>query len=85
MDINADYFNINYAEHNYYYGASGTIKVVYDCPDTNRMRISNLVGLFYPCLLILLRQLSTVYLLNLCVVYGAELSCYIFGKTVMYT
>ncbi|MCC8066755.1 MAG: phage tail protein, partial [Clostridiales bacterium] len=30
VDINADYFNINYAESNYYYGGTGTIRVVYD-------------------------------------------------------
>ncbi len=30
VDINADYFNINYATSSYYYGASGTITFIYD-------------------------------------------------------
>ncbi|MCC8102123.1 MAG: phage tail protein [Clostridiales bacterium] len=30
VDINADYFNINYADNSYYYGASGTITFIYD-------------------------------------------------------
>lgn len=30
VDINADYLNINYAEHSYYYGSTGTIDVITD-------------------------------------------------------
>ena len=42
VDINADYFNINYATSSYYYGASGTIQFIYDWEWDSHTLVGNL-------------------------------------------